>query len=231
MIDFIFKDNQSPDINAANLNILVEAINSNENKANDLQSEISELVVEKGGSIVQANPQEEPTEKMKAIRINNDVFEVASETGIDMTYEDYMALVEADEDDPEANYFVEDAPTSSVPIAEEFEKVYSELDDLKASLNNVQEGTVTVNVGTKNNDYTWCLKLGKLVIVALYVTGVTTSTGTYQTVVKLPFKPIKKFFWKSATNDWAVDSNGALSRYAGVSNDTIVGTFSYFTND
>ena len=83
MLDLVFRNNQAPALNADNMNKIVNEINQTDAKTKDLQSEIATLVIEKGGSIVQANPAEEPTEKITSIRINEDVFEMASETGIE----------------------------------------------------------------------------------------------------------------------------------------------------
>lgn len=189
MIDLIFKNGQAPALNADNMNKIVNGINQNEAKSKDLQSEIATLVIEKGGSIVQANPEEVPTEKMKAIRINNDVFEVASETGIDMTYEDYMALVEADQDAPDTNYFVTGAPTSSGSVASEFENVYSEIDDLKTSLNNIKWEDVNITYTTDFSKMSgYIKKLLNIVSVSLEVRG-TVTANTWATIGTLAIKP------------------------------------------
>ena len=126
-----FENGKAPALNADNMNKIVNEINRTNAKTKDLQSEIATLVIEKGGSIVQANPAEEPTEKITSIRINEDVFEMASETGIEVTQEVYNAMEAAGEIEADVNYFVKDATTSSDSFAEEISKIKTSLNYIK----------------------------------------------------------------------------------------------------
>ena len=82
MLDLVFRNNQAPALNADNMNRIVNEINKTDAKANDLQSEIATLVIEKGGSIVQANPEEIPpeAEELNRLRINDKVYVIATES-------------------------------------------------------------------------------------------------------------------------------------------------------
>lgn len=82
MLDLVFINNQAPALNADNMNRIVNEINKTDAKANDLQSEIATLVIEKGGSIVQANPEEIPpeAEELNRLRINDKVYVIATES-------------------------------------------------------------------------------------------------------------------------------------------------------
>lgn len=86
MLELFFKNNQAPALNSDNLNRIISEINEVEatgiqNKARtmDLQSEIARLVIEKGGSIVQANPEEEGSENITSILIDDKVYKISIE--------------------------------------------------------------------------------------------------------------------------------------------------------
>lgn len=129
-----FENGKAPALNADNMNKIVNEINRTNAKTKDLQSEIATLVIEKGGSIVQANPEEVPTEKITSIRINEDVFEMASETGIEVTQAEYDAMEAAGEIEADVNYFVKDATTSSDSFAEEISNIKTSLNDFETQL-------------------------------------------------------------------------------------------------
>ncbi|MCQ2076906.1 MAG: hypothetical protein MJZ20_07745, partial [Bacteroidaceae bacterium] len=59
---------------------MVDAINENEAKSDDLQREVAELVVTHGGSIVQGNPEESATEaeELNSLRINDKVYNIST---------------------------------------------------------------------------------------------------------------------------------------------------------
>lgn len=80
MLDLVFINDQAPALNADNMNRIVNEINKTDAKANDLQSEIATLVIEKGGSIVQANPEEIPpeAEELNRLRINDKVYNIST---------------------------------------------------------------------------------------------------------------------------------------------------------
>lgn len=82
MLDLVFINDQAPALNADNMNRIVNEINKTDAKANDLQSEIATLVIEKGGSIVQANPEEIPpeAEELNRLRINDKVYNISTES-------------------------------------------------------------------------------------------------------------------------------------------------------
>ena len=166
MIDFRFKDNQEPSINANNLNAIVEEINSNEAKIKDVESEVAEIVIEHGGSIVVPNPEEEPTEMLNTVKINNDVFELGAsgDTGIEVTQKVYNAMEEEGEIEADVNYFITDGERSNLLIddsrtglnnAWSAYKVNGKLDDLKASLNDLQPKGIIEWIGAgKHRDIT-----------------------------------------------------------------------------
>lgn len=146
MLDFKWKNGQAPSLNASNMQLITDAINSNEAKIKDVESEVAEIVIEHGGSIVVPNPEEEPTEMLNTVKINNDVFELGAsgDTGIEVTQAEYDALEEAGEIEADVNYFITDGERSNLLIddsktglnnAWSAHKVNGELDDLKASLN------------------------------------------------------------------------------------------------
>lgn len=156
MLDFKWKNGQAPSLNASNMQLITDAINSNEAKIKDVESAVAEIVIEHGGSIVVANPEEEPTEMLNTVKINNDVFELGAsgDTGIEVTQEVYNALEEAGEIEADVNYFITDGERRDLLIddsktglnnAWSAHKVNGELDDLKASLNNVEETTVAIS--------------------------------------------------------------------------------------
>lgn len=64
-----FENGKAPALNADNMNKIVNEINRTNAKTKDLQSEIATLVIEKGGSIVQANPEEIPPEAEELNRL------------------------------------------------------------------------------------------------------------------------------------------------------------------
>lgn len=163
MLELFFKNNQAPALNSDNLNRIISEINEVEatgiqNKARtmDLQSEIARLVIEKGGSIVQANPEEEGSENITSILIDDKVYKISIE-GIgdlerrietvetdkadELTMNTGINISDWDRDiDPDVPVIVDkytnyhDAVSK---ISQQIDVMGNRTDDLKTSLNNL----------------------------------------------------------------------------------------------
>lgn len=131
----------------------------------DLQSEIARLVIEKGGSIVQANPEEEGSENITSILIDDKVYKISIE-GIgdlerrietvetdkadELTMNTGINISDWDRDiDPDVPVIVDkytnyhDAVSK---ISQQIDVMGNRTDDLKTSLNAKAQGrSVTLN--------------------------------------------------------------------------------------
>lgn len=179
MLELFFKNNQAPALNSDNLNRIISEINEVEatgiqNKARtmDLQSEIARLVIEKGGSIVQANPEEEGSENITSILIDDKVYKISIE-GIgdlerrietvetdkadELTMNTGIDISDWDRDiDPDVPVIVDkytnyhDAVSK---ISQQIDVMGNRTDDLKTSLN-IQSYTLSnIISGISNLDY------------------------------------------------------------------------------
>lgn len=167
MLELFFKNNQAPALNSDNLNRIISEINEVEatgiqNKARtmDLQSEIARLVIEKGGSIVQANPEEEGSENITSILIDDKVYKISIE-GIgdlerrietvetdkadELTMNTGINISDWDRDiDPDVPVIVDkytnyhDAVSK---ISQQIDVMGNRTDDLKTSLNDLDNPT------------------------------------------------------------------------------------------
>lgn len=187
MLDFKWKNGQAPSLNASNMQLITDAINSNEAKIKDVESEVAEIVIEHGGSIVIPNPEEEATDTLSKVKINQEVFEIegGGDSGEDISYEDYMALVAADEDEENKNYFVPDAPIG-IPVAEEFEKVYEEINYIKHDVQEIEdkkaENTTLTDVFDATKSYSvgdYFISNNQLFKVKVACSGITPPNSTY----------------------------------------------------
>lgn len=180
MLELFFKNNQAPALNSDNLNRIISEINEVEatgiqNKARtmDLQSEIARLVIEKGGSIVQANPEEEGSENITSILIDDKVYKISIE-GIgdlerrietvetdkadELTMNTGINISDWDRDiDPDVPVIVDkytnyhDAVSK---ISQQIDVMGNRTDDLKTSLNELGKVVyTTLTVTTDANGY------------------------------------------------------------------------------
>ncbi|MCQ2087974.1 MAG: hypothetical protein MJZ37_07960 [Bacilli bacterium] len=187
MLDFKWENGQAPSLNASNMQLITDAINANEAKIKDIESEVTEIVIEHGGSIVVPNPEEEATDTLSKVKINQEVFEIkgGGDSGEDISYEDYMALVAADEDEENKNYFVPDAPIG-IPVAEEFEKVYEEINYIKHDVQEIEdkkaENTTLTDVFDATKSYSagdYFISNNQLFKVKVACSGITPPNSTY----------------------------------------------------
>lgn len=205
MLELFFKNNQAPAINSDNLNRIISEINEVEatgiqNKARtmDLQSEIARLVIEKGGSIVQANPEEEGSENITSILIDDKVYKISIE-GIgdlerrietvetdkadELTMNTGIDISDWDRDiDPDVPVIVDkytnyhDAVSK---ISQQIDVMGNRTDDLKTSLNEVGkrkalEGASKILTNTEQNIKVIDMSLYNTLIFTLRDSGATT---------------------------------------------------------
>ena len=93
-----------------------------------------------------------------------------------------------------------------------------------SNLLNYTEGKINyISCNPIEQEYNYCIKLGKIVVCSLYLNNINT-TKNWDSILTLPYTPIHPVILNTL---WQISKNGMMIRYSTVSNETFQQVFTY----